>query len=295
MAENSKMEINDIHFGYLQRYSKWQRQGHTYNYMKALKAGKYDEVLILLNNISKVSENDLFNIEAILIAVFAIRGVPSTIKNLALEKFFLAGVNRSTRFDAWMHSFSHFQDFLWEKRMAQWITKLNQFAFSRAREESDNRYLERLVSSFARYSKWFDKPERFGFTSENLKLIDYIWLPKYIKTRITLSPFPAELDLYRWQFKHPDIFIDYHSFDIPIIAYSKMHKIIRKLMKNNGDVDEFIQMEKKLISRHTKILEKLIYSNKNNYEISVIAMYMKRMGKALSELSTFSSDSIDRS
>jgi CheY-like chemotaxis protein len=70
----------------------------------------------------------------------------------------------------WIHSLSHFNKDLWDRRMTNWIHKLNEVAYTGGFMGSYHNS-SRLMSNFIHLSKPDDHPRDFGFTEENLEEI----------------------------------------------------------------------------------------------------------------------------
>ncbi|MDO8655524.1 MAG: hypothetical protein Q7R48_03930 [bacterium] len=71
--------------------------------------------------------------------------------------------------DSWVHSLSHFSDFLWERGKKEWVKRLYPIAFNGLLVEGylEGRWfdlLTRLTSSFSRNADWYDVGTDYGLT-----------------------------------------------------------------------------------------------------------------------------------
>ena len=103
----------------------------------------------------------------------------------------------------WVHSLSHFTEYLWRLRLDHWIKEFNRVAFAGAIGFGDSNCSDRLIGDFASYSRWDDNPADFHLDSVNT-----LWMnwkhAGYAKVRIAAATFPSEADFLRWKLSQPE-------------------------------------------------------------------------------------------
>lgn len=178
---------------------------------------------------------------------------PPELVEAVLDTFLHARQNCAPQHGFWVHSLSHFTKILWERRMIGWIKKFNEVAFKGANELGDRNCSHRLVDDFVNYAKFADDPADFGLAPEN-----FIWIKdEYSKERIKASPFKSEEALIRWELQQPaNQFTFNHYLRVHIANIEKVRFLIRRLQELGSDTSEFSDLEKDLLNKQLKELEK---------------------------------------
>jgi hypothetical protein len=73
------------------------------------------------------------------------------------------GVRTDRRVVLWIHALSHFVEELWKMRQHEHLQVLYREAVKRSDAVGDYGCMDRLLSDFLRYARWFDNPRDYGF------------------------------------------------------------------------------------------------------------------------------------
>lgn len=157
--------------------------------VKAIEAGNTEELKRII-----ASARDYHDAEDAVNAILE-NNASEDILELALQNFLDCAQTGKPLHGYWVHSLSHFTEYLWEKRMTGWITIFNVCAFQGAIRFNDSNCSDRLLGDFAKFAQWDDSPADFGLTAENLTWVDWSgdWMQE-IKTRIDAAPYKSEAD-----------------------------------------------------------------------------------------------------
>lgn len=101
--------------------------------------------------------------------------------------------------DSWVHSLSHFSDFLWERGKKEWVKRLYPIAFNGLLIEGylEGRWydlLTRLTSSFSSYADWYDVGTDYGLTEDMRPLIQRAGRGRASCTHFLHPPFASEAE-----------------------------------------------------------------------------------------------------
>ena len=143
-----------------------------YETLKALVAGaKIEEALALIRSIGERDYNRAENcVLAVLHEDDPTQDAPANLVEAALDRFL--ATHNDWYHGYWVHSLSHFTEFLWKRRMMAWIARLNEAAFQGACRTHDSNCCGRLVGDFSAFARWNDNPKILGYTPENLRWVE---------------------------------------------------------------------------------------------------------------------------
>jgi hypothetical protein len=186
-----------------------------------------------------------------------------------LQQFVETRENRWLAHGNWVHSLSHFTEWLWQKSQWDWIKRLNEIAFRGAIELGDSNCCNRLVDDFVQYAPFDLNPADFYLAMDNLQ-----WMKwddpynLYAKQRIEHGPFASEDDLLRCQLtcglRNPRQFLVWHECQNSLVDVEAIHSRIQKLQELGADTSEFSGLERQLLEKKLAELE----SEVKEFEIS---------------------------
>ena len=169
---------------------------------------------------------------------------PEELVKAMLEAFLNTRKNYHNEHIEWVHSLSHFNKILWERRMDEWIKKFNEVAFKGANEFEDFNCSDRIVDDFADHAKWNDDPADFHITPENLVLIKWCEYNKDTRARIKEGRFESEEAFCRWDLSH--LKTRFAEYDDQSVCAEKILNIIQRLQQLNADTSKFNDLQKEM-------------------------------------------------
>ena len=178
-----------------------------------------------------------------------------TLIDAALEAFVKTRINSAPEHGYWVHSLSHFTKMLWERRLIDWIQRLNLIAFTGANELWDDNCSSRLVNDFANNALWDDDPQEFHLTPEMIGWMNWDYC-QYAQERITAGPFGSEADYLRWQLNQPKAYTasDYES-QTDLVSLEKIDAITGRLAELGEDTSMIEDLKRDLLTKQLHKLE----------------------------------------
>lgn len=169
--------------------------------------------------------------------------------NAVLEAFIATRINSAPEHGYWVHSLSHFTKMLWDRRLVDWIQRLNLVAFTGANELMDDNCSSRLVNDFATYALWDDDPKEFHLTPEMIGWMNWDYC-QYAQERITAGPFGSEADYLRWQLNQRKAYTasDYES-QADLVSVEKIDAIAGRLTDLGEDTSMIEGLKRDLLTK----------------------------------------------
>lgn len=240
MSEESLLKklVSEKEFEKAKVYIERQRKYADYNSAEGL---VYE---VLLNEKHKIREKG---------------EVPQDLIDLVLSVFL--ETKEKHRHGIWVHSLSHFTEYLWKIEQYGWIQKFNQAAFLGAIERKDASCCNRLIHNFVVNDRWDLKLEDFHLTPENL-----IWLKwpnceieDYDHARLNVGNFEDEISYLRWQLTEPT-FVKFYNLQ-------KIQEIIEGLVALGENEKELKEFEIDLLSKELERIKVKLADEKQEYMI----------------------------
>jgi len=184
----------------------------------------------------------------------------------------------------WVHSLSHLMRYLWERRLVEWIARLNDTAFRGAITSKEFYCSNRLVTDFTHYSKWDDDPADFQITPEILDILSiHTSISEYDKARVKAGRFQSEETYLRWKLQQPESYAHFDTdLQIYLIEIDELRLIINRLNELGVDNSEFRDFEKDLLTKQLDDLNAKSSANTKDYLVDHINEWIQ---KTLFELS----------
>lgn len=175
--------------------------------------------------------------------------------DLALETFLASRQNRQPEHGYWVHSLSHFTKALWERRLVDWIARLNEVAFQGALVLGDTNCSERLIGDFADHAAWADDPVAFHLSEANLRWATSDWL-RSTRKRLAASPFVSEEAYLRWRIANPDQWSGWHNEaqrELP--RFEELEAMLTRLGELGVDTAELGPVKRSIVEQTIATLE----------------------------------------
>jgi hypothetical protein len=212
-----------------------------------LKDGNYEHAEKLI-----VAAFDYHEAELFVLAVLRHESAPAELLEAALEAFLDSREHRYQQHGFWVHSLSHFTDWLWERRMLDWIKRFNEVAFRGATELWDSKCSDRLIGDFARYARWDDDPADFHITPENIEWMKWKYFED-AKKRIEAAPFASEAAYISWELKAlgPPTKFDYEA-QTSLLDIEALQAKITRLQELGENVDDLQDLAKATLDQQVE-------------------------------------------
>ena len=126
--------------------------------------------------------------EGMVFTVMRCEESPQDLIDTVLDVFLGTRQNYPRAHGSWVHSLSHFTEYLWQKGQFEWIKKFNEVAFKGALELKNTNCCDRLVIDFGRYAEWYHDPAEFYLTIDNLTWMNWPTSPQRLVAITTLMP-----------------------------------------------------------------------------------------------------------
>lgn len=203
------------------------------------------------------------------------------ILEVALDSFLKTRKDKAIDHGYWVHSLTHFDDYLWENGMTNWIKKLYKISLSGAIKLGNFNCCEGLLSNFCRYSQWNDDPNDYNINMQITSWMQVRPWNKSILERIKAGRFQSASDYLRWCSNHPCFL--YSSRNSDLIALGKIRSLISEISKNGENISEFIEMEEKLLRLNLSQLNNNLENSNRKYEHENIEKNIRMLKWALND------------
>lgn len=202
---------------------------------QAVQEGRIAEAIAIVANPYDYSVGESFSA-----GVLDIPEAPIELIDAALEGFVKTRRNWYQQHGYWVHSLSHFTSHLWERRLVDWIRRLNEISFKGAIELGDSNCSDRLVGDFARYALWSDDPKDFGLTRESISWMKWSDWNRAAKLRIEAGRFESEAAWLHWKLEHAEVFLCHDpATSVPLV--------LTRLQELGEDVVQYANLLRELL------------------------------------------------
>jgi len=220
--------------------------------------------------------------ESMVFTIMRCEDSPQDLIDTVLDVFLGIRQNYPRAHGSWVHSLSHFTEYLWQKGQFDWIKKFNDVAFKGALELKNSNCCDRLIIDFGRYAEWYQDPAEFHLTMDNLVWMDLGYYGE-VKSRIKNSPFETEEAFKIWQcqgkleVKKFDQWNDEYRWYLPDI--DELRKTVQQLADLGQDVTPYADLEKEVIEDSLKKAEKELTSEYDDVRERAVKVvkYLKNM------------------
>ena len=217
--------------------------------LKLLNTKKFDQAIAMINTATDYHDAG----ESVSIVLYE-ENVPNNVINTALEVFLRKRENINPEHGYWVHSMSHFSEFLWKHRMIEWIKRFNEVAFRGANELKNDSCCDRLMYDFVKYSHWGDDPANFHISLDLMGWMDWTHY-QYAKARIEAGTFNSEIDFLKWKLITSTHLRHDNDSQTALVHVDNIHKIIQQLRGLGADVSEFDNFEQDQLTKRLTELE----------------------------------------